>query len=83
MGVGNVEVVMLVEAEESGVRDHEESSVRADRSCVLSTGVLPDRRREREICFASLGMEPWLHGITRGASCFGESGCLGAGLGAR
>lgn len=80
MGVGSVEAVMLVVAEvaaDSGVRVRAESSVRADQACVVSTGVLPERRRERETCFESLEKVPWWEGMTRGASCLGERGCFG------
>ena len=77
-GVGMAKGVMLVVAEESGVRDLGDSSVLADRDCVPSVGVLPDRRRESEICFESLGAGLCRDGITRGASCLNENVCSGA-----
>lgn len=51
-----------------------ESSVRADRR-LDSIGMLPDRRRVREIWRVNLGRAPECEGMTRGASCFGEMGC--------
>lgn len=79
-GVGRVEAVMLVVAvvaAEMGVRVRPESSVRADQACVVSAGVLPEWRREMEICFEGLEKGPWWEGMTRGARCRGERGCFG------
>lgn len=82
-GVGRVDVVtvevaadMGVKAAErgvNGVRIRGESSVLADR-IVGSRGVLPDRRRLRDICWARRGMAAPGAGITRGAKLLGESG---------
>ena len=84
-GVGRVDVVMVDVAADFGVRAAEsgvngvrilgESSVLAER-IAGSTGVLPDRRRLRDICRVSLGTGAFGAGITSGVKLFGERGCL-------
>lgn len=70
-------VVSVVEADMGvkGVRALGESSVRAERR-VGSTGVLPDRRRLRDICLVRRGAGEAEAGMTRGARLLGESGSL-------
>lgn len=82
-GVGRVDVVMVDVAADMGVKAAErgvkgvrirgESSVLAER-IVGSRGVLPDRRRLREICWARRGTAAPGAGITSGAKLLGESG---------
>jgi hypothetical protein len=75
--VADIGVVKAVDAERGvyGVLILGESSVFADRS-VGSTGVLPDLNRFSDSCRVSLGAVVLCVGMTSGASCFGESGCL-------
>lgn len=70
-------VAVVAERGVKGVRFLRVSSDLADRVCMLSPGVLPDRRRVREFCLESLGTEPCCDGITRGGSFLDEQGCFG------
>jgi len=87
-GVGSVEDVMAVVAADLGVVSEAESgvkgvltrgdsSVRAERMGA-STGVLPDRRRLREICRVNGGTAELEVGITSGVRLLGDNGCRGS-----
>lgn len=70
-------VVSAVDADRGvkGVRALGESSVRAERM-VGSAGVLPDRRRLRDICLVRRGAGEAEGGMTSGARLLGERGSL-------